>query len=96
MNKKKKRATATDGSKKKQASPWNQVVQAVYLNDASLHGATGKLKCRLDHHGRVHLPVPPTAKKPVCACHRWAGGRIAKISGQILQSNVCSVNLCVD
>jgi hypothetical protein len=68
-----------------------------YVADNTLDAATGKPMCRMTHHGLIHLPVTPSAKKPICACHRWAGGRRKfKVSAQILLCKVCKMHLCLE
>jgi hypothetical protein len=89
--------TSSAVKKRKRASPRNKAVRAIYLNDTALNAETGKLKGRVNHHGLIHLPVPPTAIKPICACHRWAGNRkLPKVAAQILLCKACKIHLCLD
>ena len=71
-------------------------VRAAAVSNNSLNAETGKLKCRMDHVGNMHLPIKSTATKPVCACHRWAGGRTSRVAGAIVMCKVCLVSLCID
>jgi hypothetical protein len=99
QNHKRKRAEAdTSVRKRKRSSPRTTgAVRAIYVTDNTLDAATGKLMCRLNHHGLIHLPVTPSAKKPICACHRWAeGNNKLKVSAQILLCKVCKIHLCLE
>lgn len=88
--------TRRESPRKNSAVPYVPQQKAIYCTDVSLHGTTGKLKCRLDHYGLIHLPVVTTSKKPVCACHRWAiGNRKTKTAAQVFSCKICKVHLCV-
>ena len=71
-------------------------VRAAAVSKNSLNSETEKLKCRMDHVGNMHLLIKSTATKPVCACHRWAGGRTCRVAGAIVMCKVCLVSLCID
>mgnify|MGYP000036765968 CR=1 FL=1 len=49
--------------------------KAPRINEHSLHPDSGSLRCRLDHYGCFHAPLPSTSKHPSCALHRWMLGR---------------------
>jgi hypothetical protein len=99
-NHKRKGAEAdTSVRKRKRSSPRTNTgaVRATYVTDSTLDAVAGKLKCRMNHHGLVHLPVTPTVKKPICACHRWAvGDHNKRVRGQILLCKVCKIHLCLE
>eukprot|EP00978_Attheya_sp_CCMP212_P016197 scaffold42240_cov60-Attheya_sp.AAC.4 len=81
-----KKSSESSVRKRKRASPRNNMSTCtIYVMDNTLDTKTGKLRCHVNHTGLTHLPVPPTAKKPICTCHWWAGDRdTLKVAGQII------------
>jgi len=72
--------------------------KAPRINNNSLHPNTGSLRCRLNHFGCFHSPMPSQSKHPSCALHRWLMGRDpgshSQIRGHIVCCTACKVNLC--
>jgi hypothetical protein len=68
----------------------------------------GRLKGRLDHETRTHMPLPPLTVNAACQLHRWAHkethpvdkveGANVKPSGSrphVMQCEECGVHLCI-
>ena len=72
--------------------------KAPRINNNSLHPNTGSLRCRLNHFGCFHSPMPSQSKHPSCALHRWLMGRDpgshSQIRGHVVCCTACKVNLC--
>ena len=93
-----KRAAMSDLPKKK----------APRLNSMSLSPTRGRLKGRLDHEIRLHMPLPPLSANAACQLHCWAHkesnpmdkteGANVKPSGSrahVMRCEECGVHLCL-
>jgi hypothetical protein len=79
------------------------------VDSSALLPTRGKLKCRLDHDTRIHMPLPPLSANATCQLHRWAHkethpldkmeGANAKPSGSrshVMRCDACGVHLCLN
>ena len=82
--------------------------RAKKIDSQALSPTRGRLKVRLDHETRTHMPTVCLVKEPTCQLHRWAHkefnplekmkGANNKPSGSrshVMRCNTCGVNLCL-
>ena len=75
------------------------------MDSLSLSPTRGKLKHRLDHDTRIHMPMPPVNPGANCKLHRWAhkefnpddvpNNKPAGSRAHVMRCEACGVNLCL-
>jgi hypothetical protein len=99
---------ATGSATKQAATSDLPKKKAPRLVSMSLSPTRGRLKGRLDHKTRLHMPLPPLSANAACQLHRWAHkesnpmdnpeGANVKPSGSrahVMQCEECGMHLCL-
>jgi hypothetical protein len=79
------------------------------MDSLSLSPTRGKLKHRLDHDTRIHMPMPPVTPSAICQLHRWAhkvthpatkenenNFKPRGCRSHVMHCEACGVHLCLD
>ena len=77
-------------------------------NSSALSPTRGRLKCRLNHDTKIHVPLPPLSVNAACQLHRWAYKEthpLDKMEGankkppgsrsHVMRCDTCDVHICL-